>query len=183
MFEARSFIHLSMSRTANLKQANIDDTNSEHDRVKYESGFSTRIEFSFRTRQSQAEIVRLEGKNGLTYCVVEIRNSRIAFRFNLNPARSTTEKILSIDSFAVNDGTWHRVEAYRFGESAILTLDHGGIGKSGRILSSIGPERAKNKMFDMNEHQIVLGGQVHYLAIGTTTVTNDFAYGKCFVCK
>jgi len=112
MFEARSFIHLSIMRVPNSKRAPLGEISSVQE-AKFMSGFSTKIEFSFRTRQSHAEMVRLQGKSGVTYCVVEIYNSRIMLRFNLNPTQSKGEKVLNIEPFAVNDGKWHSVVAYR----------------------------------------------------------------------
>lgn len=173
MIRPRNFQQNSLS----LADADAHQRGTQH----FSTGFATQIVFMFRTRQSQAEIVRLVARGSLqTYCVVEIRDSKLLFRFKLNAVRSKSEKVLTIASFPVNDGKWHRVEAYRFGESATLTLDKGGIGKSTQLIMDHQSEGAdaRHQVFELDEHQILIGGTPHYLAIGTTTVTNDFADGK-----
>lgn len=182
-FGARSFVHLSMIRPTNFQQnsLSLNDAEGQQRGAHFSTGFATQIVFMFRTRQSQAEIIRLVARGNLqTYCLVEIRDSKVLFRFKLNAVRSKSEKVLTISSFPVSDGKWHRVEAYRFGESATLTLDKGGIGKSTQLLVDHQSEGAdaRHQLFELDEHQILIGGTPHYLAIGTTTVTNDFADGK-----
>lgn len=202
MFQKHSFIHLSLGKSVNLP--NIDRANNKQQQeeyqdgnlyqhgVEYYNGFITKVEFTFRTRQSHGEIIRLIGLKPQTYCIIEIRNSRITFRFNLNGNGKKLEKSLTIDSFAVNDGQWHQVEAYRFGQSAFLTIDNGGIGKSNRLLTGNnhagddvddGESELNNKhfLFEMNKQRIIIGGEVHYMNIGTTTIANDFADG--IVCQ
>jgi hypothetical protein len=135
--------------------------------------FSADMQLLFRTRQPHGELIRLSSKDKREYCILEIRDSKIRFRFNLNHMRSITEKELTLHYVPVSDGVWHSVRVLRFGSSVSLTLDGGGVTRF-----------VENTQY-MNEHQllivdksnIVVGGDVHYLGIGAFVVANDFADG------
>lgn len=187
IFHHRSFIHLSIAGSGQSAAAAAVDSSEQSINFyhgggsEFKTGFITKIEFNFRTRQSQGEIIRLMGTNLQTYCVVEIQNSRIIFRFNLKGFGSKSEKLLTVDSFRVDDGRWHHVEAYRFGQSAFLAIDNGGIGKSTRLVEepTSGLQQQQELLFKLDDQRILLGGEVHYLGFDTTTIINDYVDGKC----
>lgn len=157
--------------------------------------YITKIDFYFRTRQwQQAQLIHLRGKKSAerTYCIVELSGGRIVFRYNLNPSGTIkSEHRIAIEWFMVNDGRWHRVRAFRFGQSAQLILDNGGIGKSvskykfSRNEQQWPPTNVNDMdryfLFNMNEEQILLGAEVNYMpVIGSTTanIIDDFVDGK-----
>ena len=201
LFLQKSFLQLSlkpMNSDLMQQQSTFDRTEFYH--TDYDNGFVTKIDFYFRTRQWQNQIIKLIGQanNVRTYCLIEIREARIVFRFNLHPSGiKSSEHRLSIDSFLVNDGRWHHVRAIRLGQSAQLILDNGGIGKIVRYFPPLNKFNEYNNhrrlkygssssndgyfRFDMNSEQIIIGGDVSSLStIGATNIMDDFADGMCF---
>ena len=200
LFLQKSFLQLSLkliNYNDNLMtQSTFDMTEFYH--TEYDKGFVTKIDFYFRTRQWQSRIIKLIGKNIQTYCLIEIREAHIVFRFNLNPTGiKSSEHRLSIDSFLINDGRWHYVRAIRMGQSAQLILDNGGVGKMARYssLNNFNNEHNRRRLkyggsslydgyflFDMNSEHIVIGGDVSHLTIDKTNIDN-FADGIYYINK
>ena len=58
------------------------------------------------------------------YGILEIQDSRLRFRYNLNSLR-TEEKEIWLSAIYVDDGQWHTAKVSRYGSAAILTLDGG----------------------------------------------------------
>ncbi|XP_075675541.1 putative neural-cadherin 2 isoform X3 [Dermatophagoides pteronyssinus] len=194
LFLQKSFLQLSLkliNYNDNLMtQSTFDMTEFYH--TEYDKGFVTKIDFYFRTRQWQSRIIKLIGKNIQTYCLIEIREAHIVFRFNLNPTGiKSSEHRLSIDSFLINDGRWHYVRAIRMGQSAQLILDNGGVGKMARYssLNNFNNEHNRRRLkyggslydgyflFDMNSEHIVIGGDVSHLTVDKTNIIDNFADG------
>ena len=95
--------------------------------------FSADIQLMFRTREAFGDLIRLSTKDKREYCILEVREARVQFRYNLNHFRTSTEQILKIDNTLVNDGEWHSVRVKRFGSTATIKLDEGGIAKTASI--------------------------------------------------
>lgn len=152
------------------------------------NGFITKIDFNFRTRKANAEMVRIMGPTSVQhpFAVVQIKSAKLTFHFNPHPGRWKAERELSIESVDVNDGHWHRVVAHRYGQSTVLTLDNGGLGKT--VWSTVLDERDDEDThhsntidapLDADQPQIILGG--HWPS-GSGPTLNDFANGNlhCF---
>ena len=58
------------------------------------------------------------------YGILEIQESKLRFRYNLNSLR-TEEKEIWLSAIYVDDGQWHTAKVQRYGSAAILTLDGG----------------------------------------------------------
>ena len=58
------------------------------------------------------------------YGILEIQDSQLRFRYNLNSLR-TEEKEIWLTAVLVDDGQWHTVKVSRYGSAAILTIDGG----------------------------------------------------------
>jgi len=129
----------------------------------------------FRTRESYGDLLRLSSKDKREYCILEIREARIQFRFNLNHLRSSTEQTLRLRHFFVNDGEWHLVRVLRFGSTATITIDSGGVGKFARIDDYLG----LHQLIRIERKNVVIGGDVNYISIGAGVVANDFDEGLC----
>ncbi|CAG2164912.1 unnamed protein product, partial [Oppiella nova] len=135
--------------------------------------YSTEIQMLFRTRESYGDLLRLSSKDKREYCILEIREARIQFRFNLNHLRSSTEQTLRLRHFFVNDGEWHLVRVLRFGSTATITIDSGGVGKFARIDDYLG----LHQLIRIERKNVVIGGDVNYISIGAGVVANDFDEG------
>jgi hypothetical protein len=67
--------------------------------IKYELSFDsdsykTDIQLQFRTRQKHGELFRVASKHGREYCILEIKDKKLRFRFNLNNLRLSNEREL-----------------------------------------------------------------------------------------
>ncbi len=153
MFQQRSFVKYSLSQDLDAYQ--------------------TEIQLRFRTRQPHGELIRLSSRDKRQYCILEIRDSKIRFRFNLNQMRSMAEKELALHYVYVSDGQWHDIHIKRFGSNAVLTLDGGGIKKINELIG----HKDSNQLLNVDKSSIVVGGDVHYLGVGASVVGNDFADG------
>ncbi|CAG2101814.1 unnamed protein product [Medioppia subpectinata] len=153
MFQSHSFIRYSL-------QFDLDP-------------YSTDIQMLFRSRESYGDLLRLSTKDKREYCILEIREARIQFRFNLNHLRSSTEQILKLKHFFVNDGEWHLVRVRRYGSTATITLDAGGVGKFASIDDFFG----LHQLIRIERKNVVIGGDVSYISIGAGVVANDFDEG------
>ncbi|XP_032294367.1 neural-cadherin isoform X5 [Drosophila virilis] len=131
--------------------------------------FSTQVQLRFRTREEHGELFRVSDQHNREYGILEIKDARLHFRYNLNSLR-TEEKDLWLNSVAVNDGQWHVVRINRYGSAATLELD-GGEG------------RRYNETFEFVGHQWLLvdkqegvyaGGKAEYTGVRTFEVYADY---------
>ncbi|XP_017854377.1 neural-cadherin isoform X8 [Drosophila busckii] len=131
--------------------------------------FSTQVQLRFRTREEHGELFRVSDQHNREYGILEIKEARLHFRYNLNSLR-TEEKDLWLNSVAVNDGQWHVVRINRYGSAATLELD-GGEG------------RRYNETFEFSGHQWLLvdkqegvyaGGKAEYTGVRTFEVYADY---------
>ncbi|XP_045472649.1 neural-cadherin isoform X1 [Harmonia axyridis] len=134
--------------------------------------FSTQIQLRFRTREEHGELFRVSDQHNREYGILEIKDSRLYFRYNLNSLR-TEEKDIWLSAVAVDDGQWHVVRVNRYGSAATLELD-GGEG------------RRYNETFEFTGHQWLLvdkqegvyaGGKAEYTGVRTFEVYADYQKG------
>ncbi|XP_076394562.1 neural-cadherin isoform X3 [Megachile rotundata] len=145
--------------------------------VKYALSFepdkySTQIQLRFRTREVHGELFRVSDQHNREYAILEIKDSRLHFRYNLNSLR-TEERDIWLTAIAVDDGQWHTVKVSRYGSAATLELD-GGEG------------RRFNETFSFDGHQWLLvdkqegvyaGGKAEYTGVRTFEVYADYQKG------
>lgn len=86
--------------------------------VKYALSFepdrySTQMQLRFRTREDFGELFRVSDQHNREYGILEIKDSRLHFRYNLNSLR-TEEKDLWLNAIMVNDGQWHTAKVILF---------------------------------------------------------------------
>lgn len=131
--------------------------------------FSTLIQLRFRTREQHGELFRVSDQHNREYGILEIKEARLHFRYNLNSLR-TEEKEIWLASVTVDDGQWHVVRVNRHGSAATLELD-GGEG------------RRYNETFMFEGHQWLLvdkqegvyaGGKAEYTGVRTFEVYADY---------
>ncbi|XP_035905492.1 neural-cadherin isoform X2 [Anopheles stephensi] len=131
--------------------------------------FSTQIQLRFRTREQHGELFRVSDQHNREYGILEIKDARLRFRYNLNSLR-TEEKDIWLNAIAVDDGQWHVVRVNRHGSAATLELD-GGEG------------RRYNETFTFDGHQWLLvdkqegvyaGGKAEYTGVRTFEVYADY---------
>lgn len=193
MFRSDSFLQLSIP--LNQSSSRFDQTIDWYRNVPND-GFITIIEFYFRTRKRHGLLIKLIGLNNRTYCLMEIYEGHLRFRFNLNPTGYIEEYRFSIESNRIDDGQWHHIRAERFGTSGQLILDHGtGGGGLGRLIRTINfksfdkkvkfklehrqrrKQREKNFiLFLMDYERIMLGGDLNHSIIdhdGIRTISTD----------
>nr|BAD91055.1 Af2-cadherin [Artemia franciscana] len=134
--------------------------------------FTTSIQLRFRTREEYGELFRVSDQHTREYGILEIRDSRLRFRYNLNSLR-TEERSLWLSAVNVNDGQWHSVKVNRHGSSAMIELD-GGEG------------RRYNETFAFGGHQwmqvdkqegVYAGGKAEYTGVRSYEVYADFHKG------
>ncbi|KAF5301279.1 hypothetical protein FQA39_LY19101 [Lamprigera yunnana] len=134
--------------------------------------FSTQIQLRFRTREEYGELFRVSDQHNREYGILEIKDSRLHFRYNLNSLR-TEERDLWLNAVAVDDGQWHVARVSRYGSAAILELDSG-------------EGRRYNETFNFVGHQWLLvdkqegvysGGKAEYTGVRTFEVYADYSKG------
>ncbi|KAG8330089.1 beta-catenin binding [Homalodisca vitripennis] len=134
--------------------------------------FHTDIHLRFRTREDSGELFRVSDQHARVYAILEIKEKRVHFRYNLNKMK-VEEWDLTLTWVDVADGRWHTVTVSRYGSMAVLQLD-GGEG------------RRHNETFLMLGHQwlpvdkqegVFAGGKVEYTGVRTFEVLADFHTG------
>ncbi|XP_045534291.1 neural-cadherin isoform X4 [Papilio machaon] len=134
--------------------------------------FSTQIQLRFRTREPHGELFRVSDQHNREYGILEVKDARLHFRYNLNSLR-TEERDVWLNSVAVDDGQWHIARVSRYGSAATLEID-GGEG------------RRYNESFRFEGHQWLLvdkqegvyaGGKAEYTGVRTFEVYADFQKG------
>ncbi|XP_046410179.1 neural-cadherin isoform X2 [Neodiprion virginianus] len=145
--------------------------------VKYALSFepdkySTQMQLRFRTREVHGELFRVSDQHNREYGILEVKDSRLHFRYNLNSLK-TEERDIWLTAIAVDDGQWHTVRVSRYGSAATLELD-GGEG------------RRFNETFSFEGHQwlvvdkqegVYAGGKAEYTGVRTFEVYADYQKG------
>lgn len=129
--------------------------------------YHTEIQLRFRTRQKNGELIKIIGKDSREYCVLEIKEKRLRFRFRLDKSRSNREFELSLPEYIVSDGLWHTVKVSRYGSTASIEVDGGGGKKSNEITDY----QDLHQMF-MTKQSIVVGGEVNFIGNSQYYVEN-----------
>ncbi|XP_076032082.1 neural cadherin isoform X3 [Oratosquilla oratoria] len=136
------------------------------------NAFSTEIQLRFRTWQQYGELFRISDQHNREYGILEIKDGRLRFRYNLNSLR-TEEHDLWLSAVTVNDGQWHAVSVARHGSTAILKLD-GGEGR--RFNETV--VFAGHMLMDVDKQEgVYAGGKAEYTGISTFEVYNDYKLG------
>ena len=74
--------------------------------------FTTEIQLRFRTREEHGELFRVSDQHNREYGILEVQDSRLRFRYNLNSLR-TEEKEIWLSAIWVDDGQWHTAKVQR----------------------------------------------------------------------
>jgi hypothetical protein len=135
--------------------------------------FSTQIQLRFRTRDEHGELFRVSDQHNREYAILEIKDSRLHFRYNLNSLR-TEEKDIWLSAITVDDGQWHTAKISRYGSAATLEMD-GGEGR--RFNESFSFEGHQWLLVDKQEG-IYAGGKAEYTGVRTFEVYADYQNGK-----
>nr|CAD7425766.1 unnamed protein product [Timema monikensis] len=131
--------------------------------------FSTQLQLRFRTREKDGELFRVSDQHNREYGILEIKESHLHFRYNLNSLR-IDEKDVSLYGITVDDGRWHTAKVSRYGSAVTLQLD-GGEG------------RRYNETFLFEGHQwlvvdkqegVFAGGKAEYTGVKTFEVYEDY---------
>lgn len=135
--------------------------------------FSTQVQLRFRTREEHGELFRVSDQHNREYAILEVKDRKLRFRYNLNSLR-TEEKDIWLSAVEVDDGQWHVARVNRYGSAATLELD-GGEG------------RRYNESFHFEGHQWLLvdkqegvyaGGKAEYTGVRTFEVYADYQKGS-----
>ncbi|XP_050303597.1 neural-cadherin-like [Anthonomus grandis grandis] len=134
--------------------------------------FSTQIQLRFRTREPQGELFRVSDQHNREYAILEIKHSRLCFRYNLNSHRNI-EKTIWLNEVLVDDGQWHIAKVSRYGSAAILELDGG----EGRRLNETFNFSGHQWLFVDKQEGVYSGGKAEYTGIRTFEVYADYQNG------
>eukprot|EP00095_Tigriopus_kingsejongensis_P004384 maker-scaffold1072_size64607-snap-gene-0.18 protein:Tk04384 transcript:maker-scaffold1072_size64607-snap-gene-0.18-mRNA-1 annotation:"GK18219" len=134
--------------------------------------FTTEIQLRFRTREEHGELFRVSDQHNREYGILEIQDSKLRFRYNLNSLR-TEEKEIWLSAIYVDDGQWHTAQVARYGSAAILTVD-GGEGR--RYNDSFTFEGHQMMTVDKQEG-VYAGGKAEYTGVRTFEVYSDYSKG------
>lgn len=136
--------------------------------------YVTDIQLRFRTRQKNGELIRITGKNTREYCVLEIKDRRLRFRYHLNQIHSMKEFDLSLPDYIVSDGLWHTVHVVRHGSTATIEADGG----SGRKFNEITEFENLHQLLVVSKQGIIAGGDVNHMGPQAYYVENGL-YDSC----
>lgn len=129
--------------------------------------YYTEIQLRFRTRQKNGEFIRITGKDTREYCILEIKDRHLRFRYHLNRIRSMKDSELTLPEYVVNDGLWHTVRVVRYGSTAVIEADGGG----GKKFNEIIDYQDLHQMF-MTKQSVIVGGDVNHMGPSTYYVEN-----------
>lgn len=130
--------------------------------------YITDLQLRFRTRQKNGELIRITGKNTREYCVLEIKDKRLKFRYHLNQVHSIKEFELSLPEYIVNDGLWHTVRVVRHGSTATIEVDGGG----GKKFNEITDFADLHQLLVVSKQGIIVGGDVNHMGPAAYYVEN-----------
>lgn len=130
--------------------------------------YITDIQLRFRTRQKNGELIRITGKNTREYCVLEIKDRRLRFRYHLNQIHSMKEFELTLPEYIVSDGFWHTVRVVRHGSTATIEVDGGG----GKKFNEITDYADLHQLLIVSKQGIIVGGDVNHMGPAAYYVEN-----------
>ena len=130
--------------------------------------YITDIQLRFRTRQRNGELIRITGKNTREYCVLEIKDRRLRFRYHLNQIHSMRESELTLMEYIASDGFWHTVRVVRHGSTATMEVDGGG----GKKFNETTDFMDLHQLLVVNKPGIIVGGDVNHMGPAAYYVEN-----------
>lgn len=130
--------------------------------------YITDIQLMFRTRQKNGELIRITGKNTREYCVLEVKDRRLRYRYHLNQFHSTKEHELTLPEYIVNDGSWHTVRVLRYGSMASIEVDGGG----GKKFNELKEYIDLHQLLVVSKQGIIVGGDVNHMGPAAYYVEN-----------
>lgn len=130
--------------------------------------YITDIQLRFRTRQKNGELIRITGKNTREFCVLEIKDRRLRFRYHLNQLDSGKEFDLSLPEYVVSDGIWHTVRVIRHGSTATIEVDGGG----GKKFNEITDYADLHQLLVASKQGVIVGGDVNHMGPAAYYVDN-----------
>lgn len=130
--------------------------------------YITDIQLRFRTRQKNGELIRITGKITREYCVLEIKDRKLRFRYHLNQLHSTKESDLMLPEYPVSDGQWHTVRVTRYGSTATIEADGGG----GKKFNEITDYTDQHQLLAVSKQGIIVGGDVSQMGPAAYYVEN-----------
>ncbi|XP_057671471.1 neural-cadherin isoform X4 [Diorhabda carinulata] len=134
--------------------------------------FSTQMQLRFRTREEHGELFRISDQHNREYAILEIKDARLYFRYNLNSLR-TEEKDIWLSAVPVDDGQWHVARVSRYGSAATLDLDGGEGRRYNETFSFVGHQWL---LVDKQEG-VYAGGKAEYTGVRTFEVYADYQKG------
>ncbi|XP_065207824.1 neural-cadherin isoform X2 [Planococcus citri] len=145
--------------------------------VKYALSFepdkySTHLQLRFRTREKSGELFRISDQHNREYAILEIRERKVCFRYNLNSLR-TEEKDVWLEQVPIDDGQWHTVKVSRYGSSASLQLDDG----EGRMFNETFAFEGHQYLLVDKQEGVYAGGKAEYTGVRTYDVLSDYQKG------
>lgn len=129
--------------------------------------YYTEIQLRFRTRQKNGELIRITGKDTREYCILEIKERKLRFRYHLNRVRSMREFELMLPEYVVNDGLWHTVRVTRYGSTSTIEVDGGG----GKKFNEIVDYQDLHQLF-MTKQSVIVGGDVNLMGPANYFIEN-----------
>ncbi|KPL94053.1 neural-cadherin-like protein [Sarcoptes scabiei] len=140
--------------------------------IKYAISFDpdpyrNEIQLQFRTRQKNGELFRVASKHYREYWILEVKDKKLRFRFNLN---NLEERELWLPFVSVSDGQWHTVKVQRFGSTASIALDGGGGRRSNEIIDYEG----LHQLLLVDKQNVMAGGFAQI--VGPSQYIVDFDY-------
>lgn len=140
--------------------------------IKYAISFDpdpyrNEIQLQFRTRQKNGELFRVASKHYREYWILEIKDKKLRFRFNLN---NLEERELWLPFVSVSDGQWHTVKVQRYGSTASIVLDGGG----GRRSNEITEYEGLHQLLLVDKQNVMAGGFAQI--VGPSQYIVDFDY-------
>lgn len=134
--------------------------------------FTTTIQLRFRTRETHGELFRMSDQHNREYCILEIKDSRLHFRYNLNSMK-LDENDIWLSKLLVNDGHWHVAKVNRFGSAVLLEMDGGEGLYYNESFNFIGQQW----LFIDKQEGIFAGGKAEFTGMQTIEVFADFQKG------
>lgn len=129
--------------------------------------YYTEIQLRFRTRQKNGELIRITGKDTREYCILEIKDKKLKFRYHLNRIRSMKEFELSLPEYIVSDGLWHTVKVTRYGSTSSIEADGGG----GKKFNEIIDYQDLHQLFTTKQ-SIIVGGEITLMGLSNYFIEN-----------
>uniref|UniRef100_A0A8D8PLP1 Neural-cadherin n=1 Tax=Cacopsylla melanoneura TaxID=428564 RepID=A0A8D8PLP1_9HEMI len=145
--------------------------------IKYALSFEpdkymTQLQMRFRTREEYGELFRMSDQHNREYAILEIKDSRLRFRYNLNSLK-TDERDIWLNAVPINDGQWHFIKVSRYGSSGMLELDGG----EGRRYNETTSFTGHQWLAVDKQEGVFAGGKAEYTGVRTFEVIADFQKG------